>query len=334
MKKIGVIGCGHWGPNHIRTFSHLDNCKVLMAADLNSQRLKAVKKLFPHIETTNDYKDILQNSGIDAVIVATPTSTHYKIVKECLSHDKDVLCEKPLTTLSEESEELMKLAKERGRILMAGYVFLFNSGIQELRKYIKEGSLGGVYYIHSKRTNLGPIREDVNAVYDLASHDVSIFSYLLDLEPKDVMAKGQAFLQAKIEDIAFITLSYPKKILGSIYVSWLDPQKVRQITVVGDKKMIVWDDLDNFGPIKIYNKGVVKEPYYDDFGQFQLQVRDHEIIIPKIKLEEPLKKQNQYFLESLESRKNPLSDAAGAFQIVKVLEAIQKSLKSNSCVLL
>lgn len=264
--------------------------------------------------------------------MATPITTHYKLVKECLNHDKDVLCEKPLTVSVEEAEELVRLADKRGRILMVGHIFLFNTGIQELKKLIKEDRLGKIYYIHSKRTNLGPIREDVNAVYDLASHDVSVFSYLLDLQPKNLIAKGEAFLQKGIEDIAFVTFSYPEKILGNIYVSWLDPQKVRQITVVGDKKMVVLDDLNNFEPIRIYNKGVIREPYYDDFGQFQLLLRESEILIPKIKLEEPLRKQNQHFLESIRTRKKPLSDGLSGLQAVKVLSAIQQSLKSNNSV--
>jgi len=330
MNKIGVIGCGHWGPNHIRVFSHLEDCQVLMAADTDQNRLKNIKKLFPSITTTPDYRNILKNNDIDAVIVATPITTHYKIVKDCLEHGKDVLCEKPLTVSGKESEELVALAGKQSRILMVGHVFLFNSGIQELKRLITEGELGKVYYMHSKRTNLGPIREDVNAVYDLASHDVSIFSYLLNLPPEGLVAKGEAFLQNDIEDVAFITISYPEKILGNIYVSWLDPQKVRQITVVGDKKMAVWDDLNNFEPIRIYNKGVVKEPYYDDFGQFQLLLRDSEILIPKIKMGEPLKIQNQHFLESIRNRKKPLSDGSSALEVVRTLEAIQKSLKASS----
>jgi len=332
MIKIGVIGCGHWGPNHIRTFSHFEDCKVVMAADLNTDRLKTIKKLFPDVEVTTRHMDIFEKGDINAVVIATPTTTHYKLVKESLMSGKDVLCEKPLTVSVQEAEELVRLAEDKKKILMVGHVFMYNAGVQALKKYIDEGTLGKIYYMHSKRTNLGPIREDVNAVYDLASHDVSIFSLLLKQLPENLIAKGESFLQNDVEDIAFATLTYPDRVLGNIYVSWLDPQKVRQITIVGDKKMIVWDDLNNFEPIKIYNKGVTKEPYYDDFGQFQLLLHESEILIPKIKLGEPLKAQNQHFLECVKSRKRPISDGQNGLEVVKILSAIQDSLKSRNSV--
>ncbi|MFX1552305.1 MAG: Gfo/Idh/MocA family protein [Promethearchaeota archaeon] len=327
--RVGVIGCGHWGPNHIRNFSSLPSSEVIMCCDLSDDRLKAMKEVYRSIQVTKNYLDIVENKNIDAVVVATPTSTHYKIVKDCLTYDKDVLCEKPLSIFFHESEELVKLAEVRGRILMVGHVFLFNSGIQWAKEYINNGDMGGIYYLHSQRTNLGPIRNDVNVIWDLASHDISIVSYLLNSYPKIATAKGESFLQDGKEDVAFISLTFPEKILVNIHVSWLDPQKVREITIVGDKKMVVWNDLSNIAPIRVYDKGVIRDAYYENFGEFQLMLRDGDILIPKINLIEPLKNQSNHFLDCIRMRKRPIADGAEGLNVVKVLNAIQESMEMN-----
>lgn len=328
MINVGIIGCGHWGPNHIRIFSSIKGCRVKYACDINADRLEYVKEHYPNIITTTDFERILKDEEVGVVVVATPTSTHYELTKLSLQYNKDVLCEKPLTVRVEESEELVKLAQERQRILMVGHVFIFNVGIQKLKEYLQNGDIGKVYYMHAIRTNLGPIRQDVNAVLDLASHDVSIFNYLLDSEPYEVTAKGGCYLQDGIEDVAFITLKYPKRILASIHVSWLDPKKVRWITVVGDKKMITWDDL-SMEPIRIYNKGVIKENYYDDYGQFHLLLRDDEILIPKVELKEPLRMQGSHFIECVRSRSIPLSNGMEGLKVVSALKKIQMCLKDG-----
>jgi predicted dehydrogenase len=330
---MGVIGCGHWGPNHIRNFSSLQGCRVKWACDLDANRLNTIRETFPSVQTTTKITDVVGDNTVNGVIVSTPTLTHYEVTKMCLEHGKDVLCEKPLTVRVDESEELVRIANERNRILMVGHVFLFNIGIQKLKEYIRSGDIGRVYYIHATRTNLGPIRQDVNAVLDLASHDVSIFNFLLDCEPLQVSARGESYLQAGIEDVAFITLVYPNKTLANIHVSWLDPKKERVITVVGEKKMITWDDMVNSEPpLRIYNKGVdreQKEPYYKDYGEFQLLLRDEEIIIPKIKLSEPLRNQSLHFLECLQKAARPISGGEFGRGVVKVLAAINLSLKRN-----
>jgi predicted dehydrogenase len=212
---------------------------------------------------------------------------------------------------------------------MVGQIFLFNNGILKLKEYLNNEEVGQIYYIGAARTNLGPIRQDVNAVYDLASHDIAIFNFLLDAVPLEASAVGQAILQPGIEDLAFISLRYPQQIVARIHVSWLDPRKTREITIVGDKKMLFWDELAAGGPIQIYDKGVVREPYYDDYGQFQLLTREGDITIPRVKLEEPLKNQARDFLASIAQRQVIRSDGNSGLAVVRVLEAIQASLQER-----
>ncbi len=320
--RIGVVGCGHWGPNHIRNFSNLEQSEVPVCCDVNPDRLKAIGKMFPSIETTMKADELVKRSDIDAIVVSTPVRHHYEIVKAALDAKKDVLCEKPMTMKHDESADLVQRAKANGCILMVGHVFLYNMGIRRIREFVQSGELGRIHYIHCARTNLGPIREDVNAIYDLASHDISICSYLLDASPEQVVAKGGTFLAHSVEDIAFISLSYPGNVIANIHVSWLDPRKVRQITVVGDKKMAFWDDLNTSEPIRLYDKGVIQEPYYSDFGEFQLLPREGDVVSPKIKMQEPLKLQASHFLECVRERKTPLSDGENGADVVRVLNMI------------
>jgi predicted dehydrogenase len=326
--SVGVIGCGHWGPNHIRIFSQLAGSRVLMGADLDSMRLSSIQALFPKIQVTKDYKDILNNSAIDAVVVAVPTSFHSRITREALQAGKHVLCEKPLAMRAEECLQLGDLAKDVRKILMAGHIFVFNQGIIKLREYIALGEMGKVYYAHCERTNLGPFRYDVNALWDLAPHDISIFNFLFNSSPVSVSARGHKCLGAHLEDLGFATIDYPDNIMVNIHVSWLDPKKVRQITVVGSQKMAAWDDLDAQGPIKLYDKHVEKTShYYETYGEFQLLSREGNITIPKIDFHEPLKNQVQYFIQCVEKNQPPLlADAGKAADVVRTLEAIGESI--------
>jgi len=330
MIGIAVIGYGHWGPNHVRNFSQLGGVRVVGAADLSTARLEAVRSVSPSIETSTDYHDYLARDDIKAIVVATPTATHYAIAKDALEAGKDVLCEKPMAVTFAQCEELTRLAEANGRVLMCGHVFLFNAGVRALRDYIVSGELGRIHYIHSERTNLGPIRSDVNAVYDLATHDISICSYLLAAHPVSATARGKDFIQEGIEDLAFISLSYPHDVLANLHVSWLNPRKVRQITVVGDKKMAIFNDMDPAEPIRLYDKGVIKESYYADFAEFKMMLHDSDILIPKIKMGEPLKEQSKYFVECLKSRRVELSDGAFSAGVVRTLEMVQQSMAENA----
>ena len=326
-----MIGCGQWGPNHIRIFSQLSNSCVLMCSDLDEGRLKSVKDLYPKVETKFEYKEILTQKEIDAVCIATPTNTHYSLTKEALQQNKHVLCEKPLALKTDECLELHALASQKNKILMVGHIFVFNAGIKWIKEYIKKGGLGTIYYAYSIRTNLGPFRYDVNALWDLAPHDISIFNYLFDSCPVSVSARGQQCLDHSLEDLTFATLEYPNDIIANVHVSWLDPKKVRQITVVGDKKMLVWDDLENDGPVKLYDKHVEKtSKYYATYGEFQLLSKEGSITIPKVESSEPLKTQGTYFIDCIENNVAPeLSDAQKGLDVVKCLCSIQDSVNQK-----
>lgn len=326
---IGVLGCGHWGPNHVRVFSQLRDSVVTAFADPDPKRLAAISAQFPEATGFADYTELLATAKVDAVAICVPTRLHFEVAKAALEAGKHVLCEKPLTADVAEAEELDRIATARGLILMTGHVFLFNPGILKVRALLTAGEPGRVHYMRALRTNLGPIRRDVNAVYDLASHDIAIFNFLLDAEPTTVSAVGAAFLQDGIEDVAFVTLKYPNGVIANIQVSWLDPKKLREIVVVGDKKMIVWDELALAGPVSIYDKTVVKEEYYDSFGQFQLLAREGDLTIPRVPPQEPLKMQDQWFLDCIRTGKIELSDGRFSIGVVKVLAAIEKSLKAG-----
>jgi predicted dehydrogenase len=335
MDKItlGIIGCGHWGPNYVRNFSSMPASDICWVSDLNSERLEHIKQLYPAVKITKDYKKILNDRSIDAVVVATPTVTHYNIARECLEFGKHILVEKPLAVTFRDAGELVALAKKKKRILMVGHTFEYNPAINKMKEFIKKGSLGKVYYLYSTRTNLGPLRSDVNALWDLAPHDISIFSYILESQPLRVSAHGAGFLQKGIEDIVFITLYYPKNIVVGIHVSWLNPRKIREITAVGSKRMLVFDDLNSLSPIHLYNKGVVRKPYslpyYNTFREFKLIIREGKVTIPKIKMKEPLRIECQHFVDCIIQREEPKSNGKDGLDVVMVLEAIQNSLKDS-----
>lgn len=324
--KCGLIGCGHWGPNYARLLHSLPEAELIQAADLNPERLARLQTLYPALLTSTDVQQLLQNPEIQAVIIATPASSHYELVKQALLAGKHVLSEKPLTLTTESSAELAKLAAEQQLILMVGHTFLFNSGIRYLKTALDQGELGQLYYLQATRTNLGPIRNDVDAVADLATHDIAIFNYLIGSLPEKVSAQGQSWLQPGIADLAFITLHYPGQRLAQVHASWLNPVKVRQLTLVGSQKMMSWDDLNGAEPIRIYDVGVHQEPYYQDFGQFQLLPRQGDTTIPRVILQEPLRQELLSFIEAIQQQRPPLSDAYFAVGVSRVLEAVQTSM--------
>ncbi|MBI4859717.1 MAG: Gfo/Idh/MocA family oxidoreductase [Candidatus Riflebacteria bacterium] len=329
MITIGVIGCGHWGPNYVRNFGALAGVTVRVAADVDQNRRTVVERMFPWVKTAADHRAVLDDPAIDAVVVATPTGTHFGLVKEALEAGKDVLCEKPLTTTAAEALELARLAEEKKRILMVGHTFLFNPGILKLKQLLDEDVAGRVYYLHAERTNLGPIRSDVNVVYDLASHDISIFNFLRGELPGSASAQGGRFLRSTIDDVSFITLRYADGVMASILVSWLHPRKVREVTVVGDKKMIIWNDLGVMGPLMVFDKKVEREPTYLDFGEFHLLTREGDITIPRVNQAEPLRLQCDHFVSCVKERSKPRSPAEQGVGVARVLDAINLSISKG-----
>ena len=323
--RIGVIGLGQWGPNHVRNLGGLDGCDVVRVCDSSEARLAKARKLFRGIEGTTDPSAVTGAADIDAVVVATPVQSHYPLVRAALLSGKDVLCEKPLALNSAEAAELCELAREKGRILMVGHIFLYNPSALHLKETIDRGELGRIYYMDAVRTNLGPVRSDVGVMADLASHDISIFNFLLGARPQTVAAAGGAFLQKGIEDIGFLTLTYPRGVICHVHTSWLNPRKVRQLTIVGDGKMAVWDDMNNIEPVRYFDKGILPDSYAS-FGEFQMILRDGAIVTPKLKLFEPLARQDQEFIDCLRSRRPPAASGAFGADVVRVLEAAQESL--------
>lgn len=323
--RIGVVGLGHWGPNHARHFSRL--AQLVALCDSNPLRLKQVARFHPSTLCFDDFSKMLKNCSLDAIIIATPTSSHEKLVMAALRAGKHVLCEKPLALDSNVARRLCQEAQKRKRILMVGHTFLFNPGIRYLREFVAKGHHGRLYYIHAKRTHYGLFRPDVNVVWDLASHDVAIFNYLLKSEAVEVSAVGFDWLRSGIHDLSFISLRYPRRVMAHIHVSWLDPKKEREIMVVGDKKMAIWQDVTSPGPVSIYDRYVIrKRPLLREFGDFQLFPREGDITIPKIEMEEPLLLQAREFLRAINKRCTPLSDGYFASRVVHTLEAINRSI--------
>ncbi|HEY2386212.1 MAG TPA: Gfo/Idh/MocA family oxidoreductase [Candidatus Binatia bacterium] len=326
--RIAVIGAGRWGPNHVRNF-HEIGATVVGVADLEQSRLAALRQRYPGLVVSTDYRDFLARDDVDAVVVATPVTTHARIVADALAAGKDVLAEKPLAATTAECVELADVARAHGRLLMTGHVFLFNSGILKLKELLQYGELGDVYYFHITRTNLGPIRQDTNAVGDLASHDIATLNFLIGASPTHVSGTGMSYLQEGREDVAFVTLFYPNRTIASLHISWLDPMKVRRITAVGSKKMAIWDDLSQQGPVAIYSKRIVREPVdpsMPDYGDFQLLVREGEINIPLVHQIEPLRAQAQYFIQAVRQRALRVCDAPFATEVVRIVECINESI--------
>ena len=319
--RVGVIGFGQWGPNHVRNFGLADGCEVRRVCDASEARLAVARKFARGVEVTQDPAAITQADDIDAVVVATPTSTHHALVRAALEAGKDVLCEKPLARTTAECRELAALAVRHQRVLMVGHVFLYNPGVLHLKTDLDRGELGRIYYMDAVRTNLGPVRSDVGAIFDLASHDISIFNFLLGAQPLEVSATGRSVLQKGVEDVGFLTLYYPGGIVCHAHTSWLNPRKVRQLTIVGDHKMAVWDDMNNLEPIRYYDKGVTAD-HYSSFGEFHMILRDGQITIPKVRMSEPLQQQDADFLSCIRTRRTPVSDARCGLAVVSALESL------------
>jgi predicted dehydrogenase len=327
MIGMAVIGCGEWGPNHIRNFQAQPDVSVFFAVDLEPSRLERVHALFPGVTCESDYAKVLRDERIQAVVIATPLRTHYGLVREALLSGKHVLCEKALCETAAQARELSNLAAERKRILMVGHVFLFNPGIVRVKELVDKGELGRLYYLLAVRTNLGPIRADCNAAFDLASHDISIFNWLIDSVPMEVSATGASFLQPGVEDVVSISMKYPGNVFATIQASWLNPKKVRQITIVGSQQMISWDDLQLGGPVTCYDKRANLKRQYADYGEFlRVSTWEGDVRLPHVATEEPLKLQARHFLASIEKRAVEISGGDFSVGVVRTLEAVSASL--------
>jgi predicted dehydrogenase len=329
LTGAAVVGLGYWGPNWVRNLHQLQCASRLVCCDLDNERRQNIRRHHPGVRVTADLDDVLGDREIEAVVVATPVSTHFEVARRCLAAGKSVLVEKPLAMSRRHTAELSRLARETGRTLMVGHTFEYSAPVRKARDLIKSGELGDIFYISSVRANLGVFQRDINVVWDLGTHDISIILLLLGEMPYAVSCQGQSHCRTNIEDVALLTLHFSDKRIAFIHVSWLDPNKIRRTTIVGSRKMLVYDDTALQEKIRVYDKGVAVLPYYDSFGDFQLSYRYGDINIPLIEETEPLRVECEHFVHCIKTGTVPDTDGASAMRVVSVLEAAAESLHNG-----
>jgi len=325
---VGVVGAGGWGKNLVRNYFQLPDAELRYVCDLNDKVLRSVQGQFPARTATNRYADLLEDPELQAIVIATPGATHYELCKAALLAGKDVYVEKPFVLTVPHAEELNRIADANGRVLMIGHLLEYHPVVQKLKDMIKGGDLGEVRYIYSQRLNLGTVRGDENALWNFAPHDISVIMYLVDAPLTDVSARGQSYLQPGIEDVVFMTLNFGDRQMGHVHVSWLDPHKTRRITIVGSKRMAVFDDLESTEKLRIYDKGAAVNTDYNTYAEY-IGLRFGDITIPYIRGGEPLAIECQHFLRCVRERTRPLSDGQDGLRVIKVLAAAEKSLAEH-----
>ena len=325
MVGMAVVGAGAWGKNHIRVFSELPNVRLKYVCDSDRSKLLSIQKAYPQTKMVETMKPILEDSEVKGIVVASSAASHYSLAKEALMADRDVLVEKPMALHSEEAEEILEIAEKKGRILMVGHLLLYHPVVDRLKEMILTGELGEIYYLYTQRVNLGVIRQDENALLSFAPHDLSVILYLINEQPVVVSAHGESYIQRGIEDVVFVSLRFSDGKMANIHLSWLDPHKMRKITIVGAKKMVVFDDVEASEKLRIYDKGV-RSPSYDTYSEY-LSLRFGDITIPSIKMVEPLRTEAAHFVQCVESRKEPKTSGRDGLRVVNILVAAQTSLK-------
>jgi predicted dehydrogenase len=326
--RVAAVGCGYWGPNLIRNLAYLPTVQLQALCDLDQAKLDKMNTLYNPTYSTRKLEDILKDDEVEAVVIATPANTHFEVTEAALSADKHVLVEKPIALHEGEAAQLVRLARERQRILMVGHTFQYNPAVNRVRQAVQSGELGEVIYAYLTRVNLGIIRDDLNVMWNLAPHDISILLWTLGSLPTRVSARGFSPLRpdSKLEDIVFMVLEFANGTVAHIHASWLDPNKTRQATFVGTEKMIVYDDVDPQRKVQIFDKGVVRPDSPPSFGEFQLTIREGDILIPRLPTTEPLKAEVQHFIECVQGGKIPHSDGINGWQVVRILEAGDQSI--------
>ncbi|KAA3658948.1 MAG: gfo/Idh/MocA family oxidoreductase [Calditrichaeota bacterium] len=329
MVRLGIVGLGYWGPNFERTFTNLQDSKIMAVCDLNEDRLRYAEGKIPGVFATQSVDDMLDKNSIDAVIISTPTKTHFEIAKKVLEAGLHVFVEKPLATSTQECQLLVDLAEKQRKILFVGHLFLYNTAVKKMKELVTSGDLGNICYINSQRLNLGPIRQDVNALWDLAPHDISIILDFIGRLPVSVNCQGLAYLSEDVHDVCTLTMHFEPKCMAIINVSWLDPSKSRLMTIVGEKKMATFNDMEPLEKIRVFNKRVEAPSYTDSFGEFQFSFQYGDTTTPWLNQVEPLKTECQHFLDCVQNKTNPLTDGQNGLQVVKVLEAAEISLHNH-----
>ena len=334
MVRVAIVGLGYWGPNLARNLASLEGVAVMSLCDVDANRAANIAKRFcPRAEVVTDVKTVAADPKIDAVVVATPIKSHYQIASLLLASGKHVLVEKPLAASAEECRGLIDLADRHGRVLMVGHVFEYNVAVQRIKQHIDSGDLGKLFYVYSQRVNLGRIQTDVNALWSFAPHDVSIMNYWFGQSPIRVSARGFSCLGRGVEDVVFVTLEYANGLGAHLHLGWLDPRKVRLMTLVGSKKMLVYDDVSLDAKIQIYDKGIadlhtlMESP--ETFAEFQFQLRVGDLVVPSLQFDEPLQTECQHFVDCVKNERRPATDGENGFRVVRVLEAAALSLKQD-----
>jgi len=327
MIRIGVIGYGYWGPRIVRNFHGVEGAEVTVVCDKNPNTLKRAKQAYPHLEVTTDLCDVLASTAIDAVAVVTPVWTHYELAKAALEHGKHVFVEKPFTSSAEQAERLIDLAAQKKLQIMVDHTFLFTGAVRKIKQLVDDGTLGSLFYYDSTRVNLGLFQHDVNVIWDLAPHDLSIMDYLISKPPEIVTANGQSHLNG-LEDLAYLTVYFSDKVIAHINVNWMSPVKVRTTLIGGEKQMLVWNDLEPDEKVKVYDKGVAVtngKNVYD----LLVSYRSGDMWAPKIEQNEALAEETKYFIDCISSNSAPFNDGLAGLRVVKILEAADLSLKEK-----
>lgn len=325
MIRFGVIGYGYWGPNIVRNLQGINSAQIATICDKNETSLKRAKQAYPGVHITTDSSEILSDPTIDAVAVITPVWTHYELAKTALLNGKHLFIEKPFTSTSRQAEELIELAESRGLTIMVDHTFLFTGAVRKIRSLIDDGTLGKLYYYDSTRVNLGLFQHDVDVIWDLAPHDLSIVDYLVGASPEAIVATGAGHLNG-LADVAFMTMYFPDNVIAHLNVNWLSPVKIRMTLIGGEKKMLVWNDLEADEKIKVYDRGVnisSREGVYEALVSY----RSGDMWSPKIEATEALKTELSYFVECVDHKQRPFNDGMAGLRVVRMLEAAGESLK-------
>lgn len=327
--RAGVVGCGYWGPNLIRNLRQSPDCHLKVICDSSESRLAHMRRLHPDVATTFQYSELLKDSEIDAVVIATPVRFHFEMAKAALNAGKHVFIEKPMARTLAEAEELVALAERLGLVIMVGHTFLFSPAVRRMKEIIDAGDIGEVQYVSARRLNLGLFQKDINVAWDLAPHDISILLHLLDELPVSVSCQGSSHVSRGIEDVTMMHLNFRRNRCAFIHNSWLDPKKVRQMTVIGSQRMIVYDDNEPLEKLKIYDARVEVPPHYDTFAEFTYSYHYGDAYVPYIKQDEPLKLECQHFLECVRDQKVPIANGRLGLEVVRILEASSASLRQQ-----
>jgi predicted dehydrogenase len=332
MKKtirVGVVGCGYWGPNLIRNLRQASDCQLKLICDANEQRLRHMRRLYPDVAATNRFEELLNDAEIDAVVIATPVRFHYEMAKASLNAGKHTFIEKPMARTVAEGGELVALAERKGLVLMVGHTFLFSPAVRRMKEIVDAGDIGELQYVTARRLNLGLFQKDINVAWDLAPHDISIILHLLGEQPISVSCQGSSHVTRGIEDVTMMYLNFRRNRCAFIQNSWLDPKKVRTMTIVGSRRMVVYDDTEPLEKLKIYDARVEVPPHYDTFAEFTYSYHYGDAYVPYIKQDEPLKLECQHFLESIRGESAPITSGRQGLEVVRILEAAGISLRQH-----